>query len=129
MAALGPPSSTTAANVAAELGDHTEWRVASGMAVESHIRNSVARIAYAAHQPDERKPIDVWETTPTAAAAVPATCNPVVHESLPISPRQPRRRRSIWHAPATPPLRVTPPRHFAWDSGALPVVSRGEREG
>jgi hypothetical protein len=49
MAAPGPPSSTTAAKVAAELGDQAERPVVSGIAVESQIKNSVARTAYTAH--------------------------------------------------------------------------------
>src|SRR5215470_13540191 len=64
IAAPTGPSSTTAARVDAELGDHAEPRDARKTGVDSKIRNSSASTAYAIHQRMDTKPTGTRMSTP-----------------------------------------------------------------
>ena len=79
------PSITAAARVAAELGDHADWRTPSRVGVESQIRNSMARTAQMTQNPAGAASTGARARIAPAAETTAAMYSQVAKESLPIS--------------------------------------------
>src|SRR6266481_7714992 len=84
------PSSTTAASVAAELGDHAHCRSPSMVGVESHTRKRRARAAQVAQNPGLTETRVTRARMAAAAETIAAIYSQVAEESLPMS--SPRAR-------------------------------------